>query len=162
MFLPLLTAAVVCGQFSNHSLGVGANAATSIDHHPLWSLSLEGSWYIENGFDLYVQVPFTLTTTTPNRLTPATGIHLGVRYLFLEESIRPWVGLHLANVTVFTMPDPTIFAGVGAAAGLEFFFTDAFTIGARGTYDLVLNVDLTRPVDVRHNFGASLSVATWF
>lgn len=171
MFLPVLTVAVVCAQFSNHSLGVSGNATTSSDKDPLYSLSLEGSWYVENGFDLYVHVPIGITTMlrgpAPNgdfgrAQHLVTGGHVGVRYLFLEEHFRPFAGAHLASVVIIKPEADSIpFGGVGALVGFEYFVTDAFAIGARAHYDFLL--DFLKPtVMLRHNFGASLSVATFF
>jgi hypothetical protein len=171
MFLPVLTVAVVCAQFSNHSLGVSGNATTSAEKEPLYSLSLEGSWYVENGFDLYVHVPIGLTTTligpSPSGSfgygqNLVTGGHVGVRYLFLEEHFRPFIGAHLASIVIVKPgQDAHPFGGAGVLAGAEYFVTDTVAIGARAHYDVLL--DFLRPtVRVRHNFGASLSIGVFF
>lgn len=172
MFAPALTVAVLCAQFSNHSLGVSGNATTSTDKDPLYSLSLEGSWYAENGFDLYLHIPIGLTTrlagpspdgTFGYRQHLVTGGHLGVRYLFLEEHLRPFVGAHLASVVIVPFStDPIPLAGIGALAGVEYFVTDTIAIGARGHYDFLLDVTRPEGIGLRHNFGVSVSVAAFF
>jgi outer membrane protein len=152
-------------QYANRSLGVGAQATTSIDHAPQWAVTLEGSAYIESGFDLFLRVPLLITNTPVGAATPSgggqvfgTGGSLGIRFLFLEERIRPFVGIQLSGLVLFTQPVVDYSVGPGASVGTDFFVSQAVSIGLRASYDLL--IELNKPL--RHNFGAGLNVAAIF
>ena len=49
-----------------------------------------------------------------------TGGHAGVRYLFMEESVRPYAALHLSVLVLFTQPAALAFVGPGATFGVRF------------------------------------------
>jgi len=140
-------------------------ATTSIRNAPQWAITLEASRYIESGFEVYLRIPFMITRTPTGADTSSgsgdvfgIGGNLGVRYLFLEETIRPWVGVHLATTVLFTQPNATPSAGIGTTVGIDFFLNDFLSIGARGSYDLFYELNK----DARHNFSAGLSLATIF
>ncbi len=161
----LLTPTAARAQFATRSVGIGGQATTSINNAAQWAITLEGSVYIESGFDVYLRIPVMLTETPVGASTQSgagqvlgSGGNLGVRYLFLEEQIRPYVGLHLSALVLFTQPLVNGFAGLGATVGTDFFVTDFLAIGVRGTYDIF--IDLNKPP--RHNFGAGLNVTTFF
>src|SRR4051812_28347235 len=108
-------------QYANRSLGVGVQATASINNNALWGLTLDGSLYIENGFEVFLRVPILIADTATGAGTPSgrgqifgTGGSLGVRYLFLEEHVRPYVGLQLSGLVLFTQPDPNVSFGPGA------------------------------------------------
>ena len=80
----LLFALPAQAQFGNRSLGVGATVNSSIASSQLYGLTLEGSYYIENGFDLYLHIPLMLVSTPFGADTPTgkgwvfgSGGHLG-------------------------------------------------------------------------------------
>ena len=161
----LMLASDANAQYANHSFGVGAQATTSINNAPLWAVTLEGSMYIESGFDVFLRVPLLITNTPTGAATLSgsgqvfgTGGSLGVRYLFLEEHIRPYVGIQLSGLVLFTQPLVDYYFGPGATVGTDFFVTDFLSIGVRGSYDMF--IELNKPL--RHNLGAGLAVTTVF
>ena len=174
MRLSILTFTAVSGlalapdahaQYGNRSLGIGAEATTSINNDPQWALTLEGSLYIESGFDVYLRIPVMITNVATGADTRSgrgqvfgTGGTLGVRYFFLEEHIRPYVGLQLSGLVLLTVPLVDYYVGPGATAGIDFHVTDFLSIGVRANYDMF--IALNRPL--RHNLGAGLNVSTNF
>ncbi len=162
-------------QFANRSLGGGvsfiklfggasrAGTATGVDFAV--PLTLEGSLYIENGFDIYAHIPVMLVNVTSGADTPSgrglifgTGGHLGVRYLFSEETLRPYVGVEIAGFVLLTKASPVVFIGPGAMVGLDYFVSDTVTIGARGFFDLFIELN----VDPRPAVGGGVAVAAYF
>ncbi len=161
----LLLTPIAHAQYANRSLGIGVQASSSIAHSPLLALTLDFSLYIENGFDLFIRFPFSMTHVPVGADTPsgagdifATGGSIGVRYFFLEETLRPWVGIQLSGLVLVTKPDVTWFVGPGASAGVDYFFTDSIAAGLRGSYDFFAMLNETP----RHNLSAGLSVSVLF
>ena len=168
--LAVLLAGTAHAQFAHRSFGggvsfvkfTGGSATTGLDF--AIPVALEGSLYIENGFDVYLQVPLMIVRVKAGGPRSdgtgevfGTGGHLGVRYLFLQETIRPYAGLELAGVVLLTNPT-VIFAGPGASAGIDWFVADTISLGARGFFDLFL--ELNAPL--RPSFGGGLSFAAYF
>ncbi len=136
---------------------------------PLW---LEGNFYAENGFDVYVRIPVALAnvkigapTASGAGLVVATGAQFGVRYLFLEESIRPFVSLHLSGLYVIRPTNTglvdvgsNVLAGPGAGAGVEFFVGESVSLQPRGFFDWFIALNAPQ----RFNLGFSLTVSTYF
>ena len=169
----MLVATEAHAQFANRSLGGGLGfvkllggsslgGATGVDFAV--PLTLEGSLYIENGFDIYAHVPIMLVSVTSGAATASgaglvfgTGGHLGVRYLFLEETVRPYVGLEIAAFVLITKTT-VVFAGPGVVAGIDYFVADTVSIGARGFFDLFIELN----VPIRPAFGGGASVAVYF
>lgn len=169
--LGVLLAGEAQAQFANRSLGggvgfvkfVGGSGKAGVDFAA--PLTLEGSLYIENGFDVYARVPLMLVsvavgadTVSGRGLIFGTGGHLGVRYLFLEETIRPYVGLEIAGFVLITKPDVGVLVGPGLELGLDYFVADTVSIGARGYFDLF--IQLNDPIHPA--FGGTLNVAAYF
>jgi outer membrane protein len=131
----------------------------------MWGLSLEFSSYLDGGFEFFGRVPVLLAQTAVGADTPdgvgrvfATGASVGVRYLFFQGSVRPWVGLQLGGLVLVTRPEPAWFLGTGATVGLDWILTESWSVGARGIYDVYL--DLNRPW--RHQLGGTLNVMVLF
>lgn len=153
------------GSFANRSLGVGLGGFKLLGETPLidWGapLTLEGGLYLENGWDFYLRVPLMLLKQNANPDQPlifAFGGQLGVRYLFLEESVRPYLGAHLAGLYLVRDALPNYFVGPGANAGLEFFVVESISIGARAYVDLYLNLNQPPGFSV----GGALYATTYF
>ena len=123
-----LTALLCCvapfvahAQYAPHSLGRGPHLATVVGSRSLmWGLSLEFSNYLDSGFEFFGRVPLLIAETPVGAETTsgagrvfATGASVGVRYLFLEGMVRPWVGLQLGGVVLVTQPEVTWFLGAG-------------------------------------------------
>lgn len=159
--------------FANRNIGlgvsgfgiVGDSTAVGID----WGvpITLEGGFYIENGFEIFLKVPlmfaqqkFGVTANDGPGIVIASGGQFGVRYLFLEESIRPYVSLHLAGL-YFIRNDARLnnfFAGPGVALGLDFFVGESISLGIRGYSDLYIT--LNKPVNVA--LGGGVYATTYF
>ncbi len=157
-------------QYANRSLGGGAGfiglsgSDQSAGLGYTIPLNLEGHLYIENGFDLFLHVPLMLVytklgapTTTGQGLVFGTGGELGVRYLFLEENIRPWAGIYLAGLVVLRDPT-TVLVGPGGALGLEYFVNDSTSIGVRAFFNLYLELNAAPTFGT----GGAASVAFYF
>src|SRR5690606_21126754 len=83
-------------QFANKRLGLELGGFSFNDSNLTAGLSalLDGNIYVENGFDVGLKVPFTLfLTRMGNKQEFGTGGQLYFRYLFSEESFRPYAGL---------------------------------------------------------------------
>lgn len=160
----LLLSATAHAQFANRSLGLGLNTYKMFNGNEGLTvpLTLEGSLYIDNGFDAYVHVPLMVLNSKADAVNPfwvfAAGLHVGVRYLILQEQFRPYVGLQLSGLVLVKQPDVEIVAGPGAIAGVDWFVADLWSIGLRASYDLLIELN----VPLRHNLGFGLNVATHF
>lgn len=164
-----MVASILCGaataqaQYSNRSLGLGFGATKiSADREPIqWALpiSLEGSFYIDSGFGMTgragVMVMFDPASNTQ---VLGLSIMLGARYLFLEEWVRPYIGLSLANLDIFRTTGTEVFFGPGPELGVDFMVSDGVSLGLRGfaTFYLTLNV----PVHI--SYGGSANVHVYF
>lgn len=158
------------GSFANRSLGLSVGGFKFMGENELidWGLpaSLEGGYYLGDGFDLYLRVPlmllyqkFGVTAANGPGLIFATGGQFGLRYLFLEEDLRPYVNLHLAGLYFFRDQALGNFLfGPGGGAGLDYFVGESVSIGARGYFDLFIN--LNQPL--RFAIGGQAYVTTYF
>ncbi len=171
--LTLLVGSSAHAQFANRSLGGGLGfiklfggsslgSATGVDYAV--PLTIEGSLYIENGFDIYAHIPLMLVSVTRGASTPSgmglvfgTGGHLGARYLFSEETLRPYVGLEIAGFVLVTS-NPVVFVGPGVVGGVDYFIADTVSIGARGFFDLFIELN----VPLRPAVGGTVSIAVYF
>lgn len=158
------------GSFANRSLGLGVGGFKFLGEESGvdWGLpiTLEGGYYLENGFELYLRVPLMLlyqktfvTAEGGGGLIFATGGQFGVKYLFLEEDLRPYVNLHLSGIYFFRNEIfGNFFFGPGAGGGLEYFVGESVAIGARAYFDMFIN--LNQPL--RFAIGAQAYVTTYF
>jgi outer membrane protein len=166
--------------FANRGLGLGLGYMrifTDDATVPNWALPLwlEGSYYAENGIDVYIRVPIALAYVAvgaPPQGGPgfvfALGGQVGVRYLFLEESIRPFAGIHLSGIGVF-LPSQSgitlgtnLLAGPGVNGGVEFFVSDSISIQARGYFDWFIGVNCGQSNCQRFNVGGTATATTYF
>jgi outer membrane protein len=175
----VLTAAVLLGagsaqataSFANRELGLGVGGFSLLPPGAdliSWGLplTLEGGLYLENGFALYLHIPLMLLQQTgasqPGTVL-GTGGQFGVRYLFLEESIRPYVMLHLAGLYFFrdSSSGTNFYAGPGTGFGVDFFVAESISLGVRASVDLFLTLaqaQLTAVVSL----GGGVYVTTYF
>jgi len=158
------------GSFANRSLGLGFGAFKFMGENELISwgmpITLEGGYYLESGFDLYLRVPFMLlyqsafvTSSGGPGMVFATGGQFGARYLFLEEELRPFLGLHLSGIYIFRdSAFGNFFFGPGAAGGLEYFVGESVALGGRVYFDMFININ--QPL--RFALGGQVYVSTYF
>jgi outer membrane protein len=152
-------------QFANKSLGLQAGflnltgVSNALDFGI--PIGLAGSIYIENGFDVVAHIGIMVVhdPAPSQNLLALDGPALGLRYLFLEESVRPFVGLDLSFLNIFgNVPlKDTAFAGLGPNAGVEFFVSESISIGLVARFNLYVSLN-----QVWESFGANLQVATYF
>jgi outer membrane protein len=131
---------------------------------PLW---FEASGYLEDGFEFFVRVPVALAHVRVGAMTPdgsgfvpASGLQLGVRYLFLEEAVRPFVFLHLGGVWTFrgaSVAD-NLLVGPGGGVGLEIFVSDSVSLQARAFGEWYVTINAPQ----RGSLGATVTVSTSF
>ena len=126
-----------------------------------WALpvGLDGSVYIENHFDAvaHAYVMIMDDRVLQRQFVGAMGA-LGVRYLFSEEYVRPYVGLELGYFQTFGR-DPLINrVGLTPTLGLEWFFMDTWSLGARGHFTAYWM--LNEPLNT--SWGGQLGLSTWF
>lgn len=137
--------------FANRELGLGVSGfglVPSSDALVTWGipLTLEGGIYLENGFGVYARIPFMLLRQVDESLKFGTGGQVGFRYLFLEESVRPYIMFQVAGLYIFRDATTTsnFFVGPGAGGGVDFFVADSISIGLRATADLYLTLTNTQ------------------
>ncbi|MCA3016427.1 MAG: hypothetical protein INH41_28935 [Myxococcaceae bacterium] len=172
--------------FANRGIGLGVGymrVLTDVRTVPEWAvpLWLEGSYYAENGFDVYLRVPIALAQVSLG-IPPATaempagmaglvvamGGQFGVRYLFLEETVRPFVSLHLSGIYVLRPTNDTVttgsnlLIGPGAGAGVEVFVSDSISLQARGFADWFVGINCGSSNCQSFSLGGSLSASTYF
>lgn len=164
----VLSAPEAHAQFANRSLGIspGFHGLFAPDVSWMIPATLTGSIYAESGFDIFIHIPVGfagLKGRVPDPyLTLGWGGQVGARYLFLEESVRPWVGIQASVMFVLQDPDPLIFyGGLGASVGIDFFATDTFSIGPRAFFDGFLGVREGRAT-WRAQLGGNLNLSVYF
>ena len=159
--------------FANKELGLGVSGFALLPPgldkvSSGFPLTLEGGLYIENGFAAYLRIFGMLLQQSigfgPNGASPGLvlggGGQLGLRYLFLEEMVRPYVMLHLAGLYFGRDPNigPTFYAGLGAGGGVDFFVADSVSLGVRATVDLFLTLN----APVLFSLGGGIYATTYF
>jgi outer membrane protein len=153
----LLWAAPAHAQYDNNSLGLSLGF---MDFNR--TAGLEGGFFL--GFDasLYIESGFEAVSLT--KLTfpkdPATGKRviglapsLGLRYLFLEESLRPFAGTDISYLLVFRENSTGQYVGLGPNVGFEYFVGDSVSIGLRGQYNFY--IALNEKTQTSLTFGAT-------
>ncbi len=172
------TEAFASASFANRNLGLGVSGfgilgsgsqgSIGID----WGIpiTLEGGFYIESGFEVFLRIPllfayqkFGVTPGGGGGIVIASGGQFGLKYMFLEESIRPYVTLHLAGLyfirdAASVMGLPNFFLGPGIGVGLDFFVGESISIGARAYLDMYVTLN----VPPSFALGAGACATTYF
>lgn len=131
-------------QFANHSLGVSAgymNFNNTASLNSTVFIGFDASLYIENGFEVVslTKIAFPQDPISEHRVV-GLAPSLGIRYLFLEEGIRPYIGADLSYLHVFKDQGEQNFVGLGPNAGIEFFVSDSVSLGARAQFNAYLSL----------------------
>lgn len=155
-------------QFANRSLGLSAGyislAQTDVGIDQGIPISLDASLYIENGFDFVVTFPLMILRDTADPAFPGgrqvIGVapSSGIRYLFSEESVRPYLEADISYLHVFRETGTSDFVGIGPAAGIDIFTGDTVSIGARVMYTAYLSLN----APVQSSFGGLVGLKTYF
>ncbi|HYO56250.1 hypothetical protein [Archangium sp.] len=140
----LFVATPAHAQFANRSLGLSAgymNFNNTASLHSTVFLGFDASLYIENGFEVVslTKIAFPFDPISERRVV-GLAPSLGVRYLFMEESIRPYIGADLSYLHVFKPQGDSNFFGIGPNAGVEFFVSDSISLGARAQFNTYLSL----------------------
>jgi outer membrane protein len=163
----LLSTSEAHAQFANRSLGVspGFMKLFAPDINWIVPITLDGSIYAENGFDIFIHVPVGIASIVylrPDYITFAWGGQIGARYLFLEETIRPYVGVQGTVMFIVRDPAPVMFfGGIGLVAGIDFFASDTFSLGPRAFFDGFLGIE-AGVVTWRAQLGGVLNFSVYF
>lgn len=150
-------------QFANKSLGIGLGyMRINSDAQIEWALplTLEGTLYVENHIDVFARVPLMLAfeRSTGYQIVCA-GLDIGARYLFLEESFRPYFGLQGGFMYINRANGQSnVLFGPGATLGAEYFVTDSISIGPRGFFNLFIAINER----LRWAYGASFAANAYF
>jgi outer membrane protein len=160
-------------QFANHSIGFEAGAMYILNPGDVPSpsprigsgggIGLNGSLYIESGFELNARVLVTLheREASPSNYN-VVGIlpAVGFRYLFSEENIRPYVGLQIAYLAFITNDYDGSRLAVVPVLGIDFFPSENFSIGVQIEPNIIL--DLVPTFWARFALGGVVKVAWHF
>ncbi len=154
----LLSASAAQAQFANKRLGIEVGGLSFQDHDITFGLvaALDGSYYIENGFEIGLRIPFALLLTREStQQLFGTGGQLYVRYLISEEALRPWIGLEVDVLGILRGADAanpngqqSVFWGPGATAGLDYFVGDTVSIGIRPFFTLYIALNNNEPIRI--------------
>lgn len=171
------TEALASASFANRNLGLGVSGfgivgdSTSVGIDWGVPITLEGGFYIESGFEVFLRIPlmfayqkFGVTASDGPGIVIASGGQFGLKYMFLEESIRPYATVHVAGL--YFIRDEKLnngrlnnfFAGPGIGTGIDFFVGESVSIGARAYVDMY--VTLNKPVSFA--IGAGAGATTYF
>jgi outer membrane protein len=157
------------GSFANTSLGIGVSGFKLIGDGigADWGLplSLEYGRYIEGGFEVFLHPQFMVLQVATGAATMSGkgsvfgfGGHAGVRYLFLEESVRPYLALHLSVLGLALNPNYLVFVGLGPTVGIDFFVGESISLGIRGTFDTFFALNER----TRFSLGGGIYASTYF
>ena len=155
----LLTGAQARAQFANHSIGFEAGGVyvANPEAQRVGSgaqVGLNASLYIESGFEVYFRAlvgihhgDAGICGGKPSGcevvgVVPA----MGFRYLFSEDTIRPYLGLTVGYLAFFgknvdNSDNVNSRFSISPMGGIEFFVSDNFSIGLQAEYHLMLELN---------------------
>lgn len=146
--LTVLWAGEAAAQFTNHTIGfdvgyLSIDRSVGAESGPV--LGLESTLYIESGFDLYFRVLAGIHKEVNGEKQNAIGFFpgMGVRYLFSEEDVRPYLGASLTYLQFFgaaTLPT-TLRVAVSPFAGLEIYVQSNTAIGFQAEYQRIIELN---------------------
>lgn len=160
-------------QFANRSLGLQVGyldldeVAGVID----WGVpvGITATGYVDNAFEWTFGLSgmlFTIESAGGVSAGQVLGVAggPGIRYLFLQESLRPYVGAELTYLHVFfgnLGVDLTAnYVGVGPFVGLDYFVLDTLSIGAKAQFNAY--VTLTNRLEMQTSKGVFVTASAWF
>ncbi|HVE83351.1 MAG TPA: hypothetical protein VND93_10910 [Myxococcales bacterium] len=157
----LLFASGAHAQFANRSIGFSGGYIQlndSIVERGI-PLGLFGSYYVEDGLEVVARLHGMIVTlhTTGTQAFAADG-GLGVRYLFLQEQFRPYVGLELSYFQAFFENGGINYVGASPVAGFDVMLGSQLSVGPRGQ----VNVYWMLNRSVNAAFEVTLEVAAYF
>jgi outer membrane protein len=138
----LLGASPAHAQFANRSLGLSLgyiDFRRTADLDGGFFIGLDASYYIENGFDLVSLTKLTFSKDSGGEPRVGLAPSVGIRYLFMEESFRPYAGTDMSYLYVFGSNDNQ-YVGLGPNLGFDLFVTDSLSLGLRGQYNFYISL----------------------
>lgn len=156
----LLGAAPAHAQFANRSLGLSLGymdfkKTAGLAGTPF--LGLDASLYIENGFELVSLTKIMFPRDTTARDEPrVVGLapSVGLRYLFSEESLRPYVGSDISYLIVFKN-NTSNFVGIGPNLGIDYFVGESVSVGLRAQYNFYIALNEETQTSLTGSLGAA-------
>ena len=165
---------VVSGLASTPALAQYENRALSLSvgyvalHQgvvPVPGIAVGLGWthYIDGGFEWTANADAMLLPE-PDMTGNIFGVSggPGLRYLFLQESIRPWVGVALSYLLLFHSDQSWNHLGLGPSMGLDFFLTRQISLGVKGRLDFYAVLRDREPIALRISSGGALVGSAWF
>jgi outer membrane protein len=155
----LVTAGAAHAQFANRSIGFSGGYIRLNDSilRQAIPFGLTGSYYLEDGLELTARVHGMIVTLALDGTQAfAADGGLGIRYLFLQETFRPYVGLELSYFQAFFTNGILNYVGASPAAGFDVMFGPQFSLGPRAQLNLywMLNRSLNVAWEVTGVFSA--------
>lgn len=121
--------------------------------------SLQGTLYLDRRLELIAELPVQLL-----RLDGRSGVvvgiapSLGIRYLFWDELIRPYLGLQLGYLRLFDIDGASNFVGPALNLGIEVLATETVAIGVRSQF----NIWAAPGTSALMSFGSYLTATRYF
>ena len=138
----LVASAPAQAQFANKTIGLSVgymklNTDNGYDHGI--PVGLEATLYIESGWEFVTHFDFMIMhqpviDQNVVGVAPTVGFH----YLFNEEDIRPYAGLDLSYLHIFSDVDTTNYFGLGPNVGIDFMVSESVSVGVKAQYNLYL------------------------
>lgn len=170
VLIAALSGALLCGtsadaQYANKSLGISVGytkfsvAQGNLDYGV--PLSLDGSLYIENGFELDAHFPVMLLKPAGYDQFIGLAPSIGVRYLFMQEAFRPYAGLDVSFLFFLGNLDFQIgnfYVGPSPNIGFDYFLTEGVSVGLKAQFNWYLALN-HHP---ENSLGFMAGVNLWF
>lgn len=155
----LMGAGAAHAQFANRSIGFSGGYIRLNDNilNQAIPVGLLGTLYLEDGLELTARVHGLIVTLalTGTQAFAASG-GLGVRYLFLQETFRPYLGIELSYFQAFFENGGLNYVGASPAVGFDVMFGPQFSFGPRAQVNVywMLNRSVNAAWEVTGEFAA--------
>ena len=163
----LLAASPAWAQFANRSIGFSAGYQKLNEEARLeWGIpaGILYTAYLDAGFEAtgHFHVMFVRDSALSQTVV-AVAPQLGIRYLFAQEFLRPYVALDISYLHLFydqtaSQSATVSYVGLGPNLGVDVFVNDTWSVGIRAQYNLYLALNRTP----QSSIGATLEVATYY
>ncbi len=162
LFVALFSASPAQAQFANRSLGLSLGYMDFMNTADLEGgmfVGLDASLYIESGFDLVslTKISFPRDPISRKRVV-GLAPSIGIRYLFLEETFRPYAGSDISYLFVFREGSTGQYVGIGPNAGFDYFVADTVSLGLRAQYNFYIALN----EETKNSLTVSAGAAAYF
>lgn len=146
-------------QFANRSIGFSTGYMQLNDNvlTRAFPFGLMGTYYLEDGLELTARVHgLIITLALDGTQSFAASGGLGVRYLFLQEQFRPYVGVELSYFQAFFQSGGLNYVGASPAAGFDVMFGPQLSFGPRAQVNVywMLNKSINAAFEVTGELAA--------